>query len=419
MKLRVGAASDIGRSRERNEDSFLTAPPLYVVADGMGGARGGAVASSLAVEVLSNMDDADGDRLAERIRDANRAVFERQAENRSLTGMGTTLTALVADGETVRLGHVGDSRAYLLRDGELKQLTEDHTLVNQMVREGKISEEEAHTHPQRSIITRALGVDRDVDVDETTVEVRAGDRLLLCTDGLTSMMREESIREILETHPDPQEAADALVDAANRAGGLDNVTVVVMDFVEGDGVEVLAPESSGGSAAGAGPPRSAPEPHPSNSARHPGPTEASAGPDVTGVISPVRADREPLHRGAPRCRRPLLWVGAVVVVLVVGVVALKVYANGQWYVGVEEGNVAIYQGLPTTIAGIHLSHPVRQTGIPAKAAERLALYRELANGILVDDEPAANRLVRKICSDLTAQMNQHKHGRTARPRGCP
>jgi protein phosphatase len=106
-------------------------------------------------------------------------------------------------------------------------------------------------------------------------------------------------------------------------------------------------------------------------------------------------------------------------VLVVGVVALKVYANGQWYVGVEEGNVAIYQGLPTTIAGIHLSHPVRRTGIPAKAAERLALYRELADGILVDDEPAANSLVRKICADLTAQMNQHKHRRTARPRGCP
>src|SRR5205823_8311703 len=128
---------------------------------------------------------------------------------------------------------------YLLRNGDLEQLTEDHTLVHRMVSEGKISEEEAHTHPQRSIVTRALGVDRDLDVDEREIAMREGDRLLLCTDGLTSMMRDESVAEILATHADPQEAAESLVGAANRAGGLDNITVVVIDFEPGDGVEVL------------------------------------------------------------------------------------------------------------------------------------------------------------------------------------
>ena len=390
MKLRVGAASDIGRARERNEDSYLAVHPLYVVADGMGGHRGGAEASSLAVEVLSNMEKGgDGEHLGERIREANRAVFDRQADDRALAGIGTTVTAVVADGPTIRLGHVGDSRAYLLRDGALRQLTEDHTLVNRMVSEGKISEEEAHTHPQRSIVTRALGVDHDVDVDETEIEVREGDRLLLCTDGLTSMMRDESVAEILTSHPDPQEAAEALVDAANRAGGLDNITVVVIEFQPGEGVELLAED-----------------------------VQEDVKPEAD---SDGRAEAEalPALGRAPRWRKSLIWIGAVVLVLVLGFVALRMYADRQWYVGVDGGNVAVYQGIPTTIIGIHLSHPVRTTRVPASQAERLAPYRNLQGGITAGSRAEANEIVRTICRDLTAERSQGAKGRVRKPRGCP
>jgi serine/threonine protein phosphatase PrpC len=408
MKLRVGAASDIGRARERNEDSYLAVHPLYVVADGMGGHRGGAEASSLAVEVLSNLEKGDdGEHLGERIREANRAVFDRQADDRALAGMGTTVTAVVADGPTIRLGHVGDSRAYLLRDGALRQLTEDHTLVNRMVSEGKISEEEAHTHPQRSIVTRALGVDHDVDVDETEIEVREGDRLLLCTDGLTSMMRDESVAEILGSHPDPQEAAEALVDAANRAGGLDNITVVVMDFEEGEGAELLTedvkPESeSAGSAEVGTRPRAARIPEPS-----------------PGALSTLEAEALPALRRAPRWRKPLIWIGAVALVLVLGFVALRIYADRQWYVGVDGGDVAVYQGIPTTIIGIHLSHPVRTTRVSASQAERLAPYRNLRGGITAGSRAEANEIVRTICRDLTTERSQGKTGHVRKPRGCP
>src|SRR5919201_5278487 len=173
MKLRVGTASDIGKARERNEDAFLAVHPLYVVADGMGGHRGGDVASSIVVEELSKSDE-DGMRLGERIREANRTVFERQAGDRSLAGMGTTVTAVVADAGTLRIGHVGDSRAYLLRDGDLRRLTEDHTLVGRMVDEGKISEEEAQGHPQRSILTRALGVHQPGDGRDREQRRRTG-----------------------------------------------------------------------------------------------------------------------------------------------------------------------------------------------------------------------------------------------------
>jgi serine/threonine protein phosphatase PrpC len=385
MRLRVGAASDVGRSRERNEDSYLVSHPLYVVADGMGGHRGGAEASSIAVEVLSRIADGEEDHqgLAEQIREANRTVFERQARDRSLAGMGTTVTAVLAEGDNVRLGHVGDSRAYLLRDGELRQLTEDHTLVHRMVQEGKISEEEAHVHPQRSIVTRALGVDQDIEVDEEVLEMRDGDRLLLCSDGLTSMMREESVQEILEAHADPQEAAEALVDAANRAGGLDNITVVVIDFVPGDGVELLAP-----------PPAAETDGKTGEVAPERGGGEA----DVTGFIEPVQVDRG--KRTRSRWRRPLVWTGVVVAVLVVGLAILGVWVNSQWYVGEQNGHVAVFRGIPTKVIGIDLSRTVRETTIPAADAEKLAPYRDLSDGITVGSEDAANTIVQSIRSDL-------------------
>ena len=205
MKVRVGAATDIGQVREGNEDSYLVVEPLYAVADGMGGHRGGEVASSLALETVQGMLERQEGSLAEQVAEANRAVFDRSQNDRRVSGMGTTLTAAQVDGSRVHLAHVGDSRAYLLRGGELAQITEDHTLVHRMVMEGEISEEEAETHPHRSILTRALGVDQNIQVDEGDLEVAPGDRLLLCTDGLTGMVPEGQIREILLETLDPQD----------------------------------------------------------------------------------------------------------------------------------------------------------------------------------------------------------------------
>lgn len=192
MRVRTGARSDIGRLRQRNEDAYLIKEQLFVVADGMGGHRGGDVASALALEIIesSTSGEATPGALVDEIKRANRAVLERGESDRDLRGMGTTLTGVLAEDARAHVVHVGDSRAYLLRGGTLQQLTEDHTLVQRMVREGRLTEHEAAQHPQRSILTRALGVDEDIPVDELSLDIHPGDRLLLCTDGLTSMVED-------------------------------------------------------------------------------------------------------------------------------------------------------------------------------------------------------------------------------------
>ena len=244
MRLVVGAASDIGRVRSNNEDSYLADDPLFAVADGMGGENAGEVASALALEVLAKMaGEGRTVDLTDWVREANREVWDRSVSDRSVAGMGTTLTAVLADGERLRLAHVGDSRAYLLRNGQLRRLTEDHTRVARMVREGTITEEQAARHPERNIITRALGISIDVNVDQILVDVRTGDRLLLCTDGLTGMVPEEELRTILQSAAAPEEAARKLIEAANEAGGADNVTAVVLDVLDSERPPIAAPAS--------------------------------------------------------------------------------------------------------------------------------------------------------------------------------
>jgi len=223
-----------GRKRRHNEDAWVCEPPLFAVADGMGGARGGEIASRVAATALGEAVDGSGeDRVVALIREANRKVFERASEDSDASGMGTTMTvALVEDG-VVSIGHVGDSRAYLIRDGKLEQLTEDHSLVAELVRSGRLSPEEAETHPQRSVITRALGTDPDVDVDSFSVEGKPGDLFFICSDGLTSMIDDETILEAVERHRTNLDAvAKELVDAANRSGGEDNITVVFFEIAE-------------------------------------------------------------------------------------------------------------------------------------------------------------------------------------------
>src|SRR5579859_2718432 len=227
--------TDTGRQRRDNEDSAFVREPLFVVADGMGGAQAGEVASRMAIETFEQ-DLPEGtsveQSLAELVREANRRIHERARSEREHAGMGTTLTAAYLEDAGVAIAHVGDSRAYLLRDGTLKRLTRDHSLVDELVQRGKLTEQQAAEHPQRSIITRALGPEPEVEVDTWTYPVRPGDVLMLCSDGLTSMISEDDVAEILGGAPSLAQAGEELVGAANQAGGRDNITVVLFGVEE-------------------------------------------------------------------------------------------------------------------------------------------------------------------------------------------
>jgi protein phosphatase len=371
MRVTAAAATDIGLVREGNEDSYLTEEPLFAVADGMGGHRGGEVASQLAVETLEKLFRQGAGELPDQVQEANRVVFERSVVDRKVAGMGTTLTAALVQDDRVRLAHVGDSRAYLLRDGELRLLTEDHTLVHRMVSEGEISKEEAQTHPQRSVLTRAIGVDTVVDVDDETLQVRPSDRLLLCTDGLTSMVSEDEIEEVLRSVPDAQEAAQRLVRIANEAGGMDNTTVLVLDFSDGDAT-----------------------PQPDGRA-----TRSRA------AIAPAPAGR-PARSRRFLTRKVLMWIGIIVAVVVVALVGLRVYLDSQWYVGVSDGHVAIFRGIPTEVAGFELHHVVVETTISAEKAESLAVFPTLGDGITVEDREGASAIVEQIRRDVELMRPQ-------------
>ena len=224
------AATDTGRKRRRNEDAYVLEPPLFAVADGMGGAQAGEVASKLAAAALSDTDSgalSGTERVTSLFQEANRRVYERSATDPAVSGMGTTMTVALVEGDEVVIGHVGDSRAYRLRGGLFEQLTDDHSLVNELMKSGKLSPEEAETHPQRAVITRALGTDPDVDVDAFEVHAEEGDVYLICSDGLTTMVDDDDILALLEgNHDDLPKAAKALVAAANKRGGEDNITVV-------------------------------------------------------------------------------------------------------------------------------------------------------------------------------------------------
>jgi protein phosphatase len=238
---RAAGQTDTGRRRRQNEDAFVCEPPLFAVADGMGGAQAGELASRLAAAAIEEgaLAIRGEESAAGIVRTANARIFEHSVRDPAAAGMGTTATVAFVDeeAETAAIAHVGDSRAYRYRAGVLEQLTTDHSLVGELVRSGRLTEAEAAVHPHRSVITRALGTEADVEVDTLTVDLRAGDLVLLCSDGLSAMVRDEEIVRLLEaTRSDPHDAAEALVAAANRAGGEDNVTVVLFELVEGEPV---------------------------------------------------------------------------------------------------------------------------------------------------------------------------------------
>lgn len=328
MKLVTGQATDNGQARDNNEDSYLVDADhaLFAVADGMGGHLGGEVASATAIEAL-RAEYAKGTPVADAIEYANRAVITRAVGHDELTGMGTTLTAVAVAGPSQLLvGHVGDSRAYFLRGDTMDMITDDHSLVAELVREGRLTPEQAEAHPQRAIVTRALGVDAEVNVDVYTLDVQPGDRVIVCSDGLNTMLRDRDIERIAHGQADPQRAAEALVNAANEAGGEDNITVVVIDVLEvgerTDSATAATPET----------PAVAPTPAPA-------------------YEEPPQPAPRPRGSRARTIRGVIIVLVPILIIIGIAGAALEVYARGSYFVGSAGNEVVVYKGVPGGVLG--------------------------------------------------------------------
>ena len=385
--------TDTGRARADNEDSAYARPPLYVVADGMGGAQAGEVASALAVEEFRGGLTAQGtpeQRLSERVQAANRRIYETAHRRLEHEGMGTTLTAVYLDESNLAVAHVGDSRAYYFRDGELVRLTHDHSLVEELIRRGKLTPEQAAAHPQRSIITRALGIEPEVEVDTWTFPMRAGDVVLLCSDGLTSMISEPLIAAVLAEQTDLERAGDRLIAEANEAGGRDNITVVLFRLEEVDVASAEPPlteestatdlepavpqrepddefEANGGGAdqitrvhqaatAGASAP-SVPPPQPGRSG------QAARAPRLARTQGPPQPVGEERGRSL-RFKLTAAFTSLVVVLLLVG--GAGYLATRQLYfIGTNaDGLVTLYNGLPYDFLGVPFWEQSYVSGLP-------------------------------------------------------
>jgi protein phosphatase len=339
--LPVGSCTDIGQMREHNEDSLLVKPPLYVIADGMGGHAAGEVASELAIRIFEDaaIDSADPQVLRDTVAEANDAIIEGAQKGLGRAGMGTTLTAAVIEENRLTIVQIGDSRAYLLQGGRLRQVTRDHSLVEELISAGQITTDEARIHPNRSVITRALGSDPHVQPDIYEMRVDRGDRLMLCSDGLSSMLNTATIEALLIKNPDPQKAANALVDAANEAGGYDNITVIVVD------IDRVAPQTH--------------------------------------------------HRQ----KRRFLWgiiVFLIVFALLVGgtIGGVYAYARNAAFLIDEGGYVALYRGLPGDLMGFELKWREQTTTIPVNSLNPTTIS-ELRSGMQMDSMDEAERFIKQ------------------------
>lgn len=354
-----GSRTDIGCLRDHNEDSLVVTPPLFAVADGMGGHAAGEVASEIAVRVLSELapEHPDGEALGRAIEEANRAVIQAAREGRGRQGMGTTMTAAMLEGERLVIAQVGDSRAYLLHQGKLQQLTRDHSLMADMIEAGQLTPEEARTHPQRSVITRALGSDAHLHPDIYEINVETGDRLLICSDGLSGMIFDDQIENTLRRVQDPQRCASQLVNEAIAAGGHDNVTVIVAD--------------------------------------------------VTGYAE-VRRKK--------LARKTKLSI-ALVLVLFAAIVAgaawgTQTYLNTAAYLANDNGKVAVYRGVPGSVLGLSFSLLERTTDVTV-ADLQPGVANRLNEGIRVDDMEAADALVKEYEDEIAARSKNQAEGGNA------
>ncbi len=354
------ALTDTGRQRRGNEDSYFEAPPLFAVADGMGGAQAGEVASHLAVECLGQglPDGASTEeRLARVAHAANAQIHELSRRDRERAGMGTTLTAVRVDDDDLAVAHVGDSRLYRVRHGELERLTRDHTLVQALIDQGKLDEVSAAVHPQRSVITRALGPEPAVEVDTQSVRLRDGDVFLLCSDGLTGMVDEETLGRIVTGSQGMREAGERLIDAANAAGGRDNITVVLFRVEgEGDGDADVDEQPTGVSAAVAAPPRPQVAQESRVLPRQPRP----AGAEASG-------------EARRRRRRPRL-APLVALVVILGLVLTGAWLASRqvFFVGTDDqGRVAVFRGLPISGPfGADMYETFYVSGVPLASVPR-------------------------------------------------
>ncbi|HYM53878.1 MAG TPA: Stp1/IreP family PP2C-type Ser/Thr phosphatase [Solirubrobacteraceae bacterium] len=360
------AGTDTGRQRRANEDSLLARAPLFVVADGMGGAQAGEVASQIAVESFQpGLQGASQPELelAALAQAANARIHELSHSNAEQAGMGTTLTAVYVGEQEVAIAHVGDSRAYCLRDGELLRLTDDHSLVDELLRQGRLTPEEAIEHPQRSVITRALGPEGTVEVDTRSFRARAGDVYLLCSDGLTTMLPEERILALLLARPRLRDAGEALIAAANEAGGRDNITVLLVRLE--DVLAAQAPAQAQETMVGA--PAVTPPEH--------GQATATGAPALTPP-SAVRRPRQPRRAPEPaadarRGRRLRRAGGLAMVLVVLGLIASGGYLAWQrvYFIGTSgRGLVTVFQGVPYRLPGniaLYSSHYV--SGVSASS----------------------------------------------------
>jgi len=390
-RIEAAGATDVGRMREANEDAYLEGDSVFAVADGMGGHAAGEVASAAALEPIAALDGrifADATEavgaLREAIVAANVSVTRMAEQEPSYRGMGTTLTAAMLEGRRLHVAHVGDSRAYLLRDGRFSQLTDDHTLVQHLVDEGRTTRDEAENHPQRSIVTRAIGVSADIEVDSMSLDLQAGDQLLLCSDGLTGVVADDDIARELTSGADASTVVHRLIDLANEAGGPDNVTVVLLRYSD-----VSAPSAG------------MPPPPPTSTVSISTRDERSDG-DWAGSLGSygqLRKDDGRVQPAPDDGPRVLRFVGRLVAMLlglaVLGallVVGTRLLLSQEYYVGVDDGEVVIHQGIDVTVGPFELSSIVQRTRVGLDEIQ--PYYRpRLEEGIRAADLADARRIV--------------------------
>jgi len=399
--LRSGSATDVGRVRTINEDRALESFTLFAVADGMGGHAGGEVASSIAIEALetgfARSSTIDG--LVTAVQDANRAVWERGVDDQDLHGMGTTVIAaalvVTDDGDRLVLANVGDSRAYRFHGRTLDQLSTDHSVAEELVAQGALSEAEAAVHPKRHILTRALGISPQVEVDVWEVVPFQGDRYLLCSDGLSNEVATDVMASVLASIRDPREAAETLVGLANDSGGPDNITAVVVDVLVGEpgenipaepgtAAEPVAPDLTGAVAAADG-------------------RDAGAAPVDTPVASAAPA-APPYEPARPRRRGPRRITFRVLFFLILlGALAygawyvIKVYVNDSYFVAVQKNELVIYQGRPGGFLGIE-PKIVAHTHVTTAQVEDIVLPA-LRHDVTEPTKKAANQYVAKLVAN--------------------
>lgn len=385
------ARTDTGLRRASNQDSGYSSPRLLAIADGMGGAAAGDLASATAMNIVRLVDRTPGtdplSDLQQAVREANRRLGEIATSDPSVDGMGTTLEAMLWDGEKFATAHIGDSRAYRLRDGELTQLSRDHTFVQSLVDDGRLTADEARVHPHRSLLLRVLLGRRDNEPDVTNIDGEAGDRYLLCSDGLTDMVNDDVIAEAMQSES-IEDAADRLVSLALAGGGHDNVTVVIGELVESGGAGKLAESQLVGAAA------DGPE-------RRPAP---AAAPDLTATLAPPPDPEEVRYSYVAPRRLPWLRQSVVAVLvlalLIASAVAVYQWTQRQYFVASAHGKVAIYQGVQGHLPFLDLNHVDELTDIPVAT---LPLWgRQKVNAGI---EAASRTDAAKTVRDLRALQN--------------